>query len=354
MNRFLTFAIAILGLTTLSAQPNLIIAVQNGGAPTIFNNFTSAYSAAIAGDTIYLSGGTFTASSPFILAKRVHIIGVGYRPDSTITTNYTYLSFDINYVTGADNGSMTGCHLNGALNVGSSSSNYTVNNITISRCNLNNVNMQYYTSNSSANWVFHENIIRGYFYGTSNAAGISIVKNIFANNSANIGNGISYINVGEIYNNVFLYSGSSYYLLYNLTNCNIRNNVFMNPNQSLITSNVSYCTFLNNLWVTAAPTPSNNNTFTAGNIYSQSASAIFTTFSTDNNALNDNYQLLTGSAGKNAGYDGTDIGLFGTTVPFKVGGLPKTPHIIQQILFYSVNNQTGKLPVQVTVNAQDN
>jgi hypothetical protein len=65
------------------------------------------------------------------------------------------------------------------------------------------------------------------------------------------------------------------------------------------------------------------------------------------------YKLKTTCPGKNAGTDGSDIGIYGGNYPWKEGGVPFTPHY----QFKKVNgttNSSGNLPIQIKVKAQDN
>ncbi|MBL4585431.1 MAG: hypothetical protein JKX84_00010, partial [Flavobacteriales bacterium] len=59
-----------------------------------------------------------------------------------------------------------------------------------------------------------------------------------------------------------------------------------------------------------------------------------------------------GSPGAGAGTDGTDVGIYGGSYPYKHGAVPFNPHVqINQI-----DNQTngqGELPVNIRVAAQE-
>jgi len=67
--------------------------------------------------------------------------------------------------------------------------------------------------------------------------------------------------------------------------------------------------------------------------------------------LND-YHLKADSPGKNAGKDGTDIGIYGGSYPWKEGSLPFNPHY-QKIQVAPKTDNQGNLNVNIMVKAQD-
>ena len=69
--------------------------------------------------------------------------------------------------------------------------------------------------------------------------------------------------------------------------------------------------------------------------------------------MKNDYRLRDSSPGKNAGKDGTDIGIYGGRYPWKDGGLPVNPHIET----YDIAGKTdsiGNLRVKIKVAAQEN
>lgn len=65
------------------------------------------------------------------------------------------------------------------------------------------------------------------------------------------------------------------------------------------------------------------------------------------------FHLQANSSGKNAGSDGTDIGIYGGRFPWKDGGLPITPHIESKFV-NGTTDTNGNLNVKIKVAAQDN
>ena len=64
------------------------------------------------------------------------------------------------------------------------------------------------------------------------------------------------------------------------------------------------------------------------------------------------YHLKSNCVGKNAGKDGTDIGIYGGVFPWKEGSVPKNPHIINSTIGGTTNSNSA-LPINIKVSAQD-
>jgi hypothetical protein len=80
------------------------------------------------------------------------------------------------------------------------------------------------------------------------------------------------------------------------------------------------------------------------------------TFTSETNGtyqFSDDLHLLPGSPGVNAGNDGNDIGLFGTSAPYKEGNIPYNPHFRSAVIA-PATNPNGDLPVNIRVAAQPN
>src|SRR5690606_38454734 len=71
------------------------------------------------------------------------------------------------------------------------------------------------------------------------------------------------------------------------------------------------------------------------------------------NFYTQDFHLKTDSPGKNAGSDGTDVGIYGTNEPTKEGWVPSNPHIS----FKNISSQidaNGNLKATFKVKAQNN
>ena len=107
------------------------------------------------------------------------------------------------------------------------------------------------------------------------------------------------------------------------------------------------CTFKNNIGISMNGTYTGSyatNAFGSGNV----TELIETTFVNHSN----DFHLNITSLGKNAGTDGTDIGIYGGAFPWKEGSIPTNPHF-QKINIAPKTDNSGNLNVKIKVAAQD-
>ncbi len=319
-----------------------LIAVENNSTPSFFTSLDSAIVHAQNGDTVYIPGGAFAVNNNTItIDKELHLIGVGHNPDSTIATGMTKINAGAIYlVSGANSSSFEGFKLNGDLISGVNTSNEDVDNISITRCHfMGNIDL----SRFSTNWSVTESIIDGSIEGSSQSGIQPLAQlNYFSNNI--IGGGYIFFGPNNQFkNNIFLYQG---YNIMNVVGCIFENNIFIGG-----LSNISSCTFNNNLYTGNFVIPSD--CILSNNILVLSITAIFFNFSANTNfSYTENFHLLSTCPGKNAGRDGTDIGIYGGAFPWKEGSVPFNPHIQYQNISGSTNTN-GNLNVNIKVAAQD-
>lgn len=344
--------IILLCLSSLSKAQNLI-AVEHSSSTTFHSSLDSALAYSSNGDNIYLPGGTFSATG-LIIDKSVHIIGVGYNPDSSQSTSPTLLIGDINIESTASNGSIMGLLIQGKVYF--NYDNLNVNNYKISRCYLLGGLIYFPYPNNSQNIILTENIIDGAYSPYLGSSYHSILGRgalIFCYN--NIFNRyISAVGENSVFkNNIFL-CVDNYYGILSSNKIIIENNVFFLHSFTSITNssikNNSFRFSLTNGY-------DGNFNFLSNNKYN-SADSIFIGIPNSNlflftNVLKVDFRLTSYSSGKNAGTDGTDIGIYGGLYPWKVGGLPNTPHIQYKTL-KGTTESDGKLKVNIKVKAQDN
>ena len=169
-------------------------------------------------------------------------------------------------------------------------------------------------------------VIRGYVYSgwASDLHGSSFRHNIFA------------------YRNK---SGADYRLLLNFQSCTFENNVFadqssIKDSDGLIFNNNMF----KNTFTIGAGISGANNLENVGNPFVDVAGVLG--FSYDYN-----YHLTDASGGKNAATDGTNIGIYGSSSPYKENAIPYYPHIkTSNVATQAVNNQLG---VNINAVAQD-
>ena len=119
---------------------------------------------------------------------------------------------------------------------------------------------------------------------------------------------------------------------------------------------VNYCsnTFYNNILI-GAPKFNNGcgfNMTEANTISLSSPGEVFISYTAGTGyPFLDNYHLKNTCVGKNAGTDGTDVGIYGTSQPTSEGWVPSNPHIyFKQIDSQTGTNGTLKIQVKVRTN----
>ncbi len=335
MKRIFVLLILILSVEMMLSAQNLI-ARQNNSAPVFYTKLDSAILNAQDGDTLYLSGGGFSANIP--ISKRLHLIGAGHNPDSTNATIATFISTNLRLQNGADGGSMTGVSL-GTYSVWFE---FGCINYFISRCIVS-----VSASQPVKNLIISENIIKSlqnFSLGSNN--------NLFSNN---IIEGKPVLGTNTVFkNNLFLSDrlfGAPYqaFVMY-VTSSIFDNNIFLCWDWDNSTTYVTGNTFRNNLFVSGIDFNSGNN-LGSGNIINQPAESIFKYQSGTLYDYKQDYHLKESSPGRNAGTDNKDIGIYGGQFPWKEGSVPFNPHI-STLKIEPKTDPNGNLKVNVTVSAQ--
>jgi hypothetical protein len=332
MKTLVIFLLALVAATGSGFGQNLI-AVQNGGEPKFYQQVDDAIVNAQDGDTIYIPGGSWKVSQP--INKTLHIIGVGHNPAFIQVGVYTYLTGTIYLQQGCSHGSLTGFYISESIR--NDSSNDTVTNFSISRCRIaGSMFLNYFFMG-----LISENVIEGQVANTFP----SLPKNnLFSNNifTSNVG----YFGAGNNFkNNLFL---SPDYTAWTFADCLFENNIifsdrFVNP--------MSNCVFNNNLFVYNISFPIETN-IGSKNIVDQNPSSVFVSQSGTAFKYDQNYQLVESSQGKNAGTDGTDVGIYGGIYPWKEGSIPFNPHF-QEVKVSPQTDANGNLNVNIKVAAQE-
>lgn len=340
MKKLLFFAAilcSLLSVQTVMAQ-NPITTLEHAGATSVFygqNSLVDAYNASVNGDYLYLSTGFFTA--PAAIAKGVKIIGAGHFPDSLNVVKRTTILSGLTINAGADSLFLEGLYINGDINYQSDAS---INYVKVIRCRLGYASFQSSSATASKNYCSYEEcFIDGTLTFSNFGVNLMICHSIISNcvNSIN-GNAL-------IDGNIFLFAGSPTFS--SITGSVIRNNIFISAynafdsycNANTLTNNL----FVNNVTNAGSNSFSNNYTgITQSNIFvNQSGNAI--DYTQDYHLKNHTTYL---------GTDGTQVGLYGGTAPFKDKGLPSNPQIISK----SIGTQTdanGNLQINFSVKAQD-
>lgn len=308
-----------------------LISVQNGGQPKFFQQVDDAITNSANGDTIYIPGGSWYIAVP--INKRLHIIGVGHHPDSTKVTFPTTLIGQIYLATGANNGSLVGIYFKGGID----GREGDVSSMTIERCRISD---GLSVSSTNRNFSFVENIINGTIYDSgAGATNFSFFNNIFWCSFYSNGN-TPFIN-STFKNNIFYSPPRIQYSLF-------ENNVFLNGG---VPNNDANSTLKNNLFANGANFPTNTTNVYSKNIVGQEQTDIF--MKSDGATIYENdYHLQSTCPGKNAGTDGTDVGIYGGIYPWKEGSIPANPHF-QSLKVGPTTDASGNLNVKIKVAAQE-
>lgn len=342
---FTTFIACAFSLAALQAQ---VFIIERGSSTLTFTTIKAAVDALQDNDKLFIPPGTHSLkgynwtgyddtenhSNKLVVNKKVAIFGAGYSDGA----NSTILK-DGEFMIGKDasGSSISGIRfdLNFVLD--------NISNCIVSRCRMN---YYFYLSGLGNNIVITECDIVNTIYSTSssykNLGGNGLVATV----SKCIFRNYPRVNTVNIYNSVF---HSPYFD--NCTNTNISNSIIL-VSETVTNSAATYLgvsnVFSNNLWVGGYPSPVSSNDCTlANNIEREAFANVFV----DKN--NNDFHLKPGCKGIGAGSDGTDVGLYGTTMPFKDSKLPSIPYFKTKVISPETN-AAGKLPVHIQVEAQDN
>jgi hypothetical protein len=325
--------------------------LQHGGSLTTYTDLTTALTASVNGDTVYLPGGSvFASNSTITIDKNLVIIGAGHYPDSTGATYQTVISKNIRILTGADGGMLCGVRCNNLI-FGTSVSNQNVNNYRIVRCYIGDFQPSFSGQSTSENILISENVIKGYAGWKNNYfSSVLFEKNIFGPLYENFYGGYATFN-----NCIFHKDGFYPYFFTSSGPCTFNNCIIVLDTYAYYSLTIgSTLTVFNGLLVSyLTGTPSIY--YYDGTLFTQLTELAANTFMntmTDNFIYTNNYHLKPTSIGHNAGTDGTDIGIYGTSYPYKEAAVPFNPHISSKNIG-NATNPTGTLNVDIKVSAQD-
>ena len=353
--------LTLVSLSISSAFSQAVIAIEHIiGGTTFTNRLDSAIYSAQAGDFIYLPGGSFEMGTA-TLNKGITIIGVGHHPDSTLATNSTIITGTMTIIEGAHNLHLEGLFVMGDISL---SSQQQADNVILKRCNVGSIttNGSHFSqfqndSTFSTNWQISHSIIRGNLE-LGNMKNFSLSGNIINGQLFNVFTG------GIIENNVFLFNSQNNRFMENVRNSTIKNNIFLHTWEMSYPAYACYnppCGSFNNIFL--------NNSFCMGgqslyldngiaavslnNKFDSDATLIFQNVTGNTFNYAHNYHNLSSFNAQIIGSDGLELGVYGSTNPYKEGGVPLNPHI-QTKTISTGTNPNGMLNVDIKVNAQGN
>jgi hypothetical protein len=332
----------LFGLLGLMGFSQAAFIRSGNGTTTAYRSIDSVVANYLAGDTIYLPGGSFQFST-VVFSKKVIVYGAGHYIDSAAATGRTVLNGEIR-ITGTASGSMfQGFYLGGSIVLGTDASNSNINGLEISRCNFHDILMAFNTITTSLarNILIRQNVIRNDV--TIMDAKDNLIENNIIDGRINSANGSNrFVN-----NVVFGRVGSSGYTLNSVYSCIFENNIFVSQANYGFPGNSSSSTYRNNVFGFANPfgltEVLENNIFNATNLFANVTLSVFT--------YEQNFHLKSGSVAIGAGIGGTDCGIYGGVRPYKMAAIPSNPHVRSKTISDNTN-ALGQLQVQATVVAQ--
>ncbi|NDA64749.1 MAG: hypothetical protein EBX50_22380, partial [Chitinophagia bacterium] len=338
----------------------------------VFTTIQAAQNAAAAGDTLYIHG-SLTQYTGGTIEKQLVIIGEGALPNK----NFKFIpqiagltfGFNANNTVSSSGSKIYGCAL-GIIIGTNSAATQAVNNITIQRCNMNNLIFSGYQSSPNTGLLISNNVIN---YITAGVIANSVIRN-------NIVISVSY--VGDQSTSAWVFTNNIVlgYFAFNQY-ATVTNNIFYRATSNadnLYLQNNAYCTISKNLYLDAT----GSTTITPSDI-------VYGTNNGGNNILNQdpffvnpdvniisysftyptdadptaNFRLQANSPAIGYGTDGTDLGIYGGAVPFFEGTptnsryryfpMPWIPAVLDMNIQNSSILQNGTLNVNFIARKQN-
>jgi hypothetical protein len=344
---------AILLADNTHAQLQRIV-LQGSGSPQVFTDINAALTAAQPNDKLYFSGGAFSSAATVIIDKPLHFIGAGIHPDSTSVTGVTTLTTstgDIIITTPASGSTFTGISFDpsGSLEYGTSGADDDPVNIVFHRCSfLKVVGLGGGTPGASSSTLFDECLIYryvtgGYYEGEA----ASFTRCVFANTSS--GASVSSIDLLLTIDHCVFLNGQA---VSGCTAAVVKNSAFTSADYPFYQSNNMQ--ILNNMFhFTGDLTGNSSGEVMVDNLLGVPLTEFFVNETDGEYQFTDDLHLVPTSVGVGAADDGTDIGIYGTSSPYKPGAVTYNPHF-RSADIAPATNPNGDLPVNIRVAAQPN
>ncbi|HON52039.1 MAG TPA: right-handed parallel beta-helix repeat-containing protein [Bacteroidales bacterium] len=335
------FALVCFGFSTGYAQTRVML--HHAGTVTAYsgiNAFVAANTAAVNGDTIYLSGGFFTSAT---ISKKLVVIGTGVFPDSTSATGISRLTSTLSLAAGSDSTIIEGLYIDGNINF---AANTAIKDVLIRRNEFNELNITG-SSRNNLRTIINQNIIKGPV-SVENADALIFANNIFHHHMYNVSNALIE------HNNIITSAGSWSVLLNGISDCLIKNNIFkisfgyaasfLSGNNNVFQNNI-----LNFALSGGTQTYSNNL-----QVHSDSIFVNDITPYTINYGSNYHIRPYLYTTASTYATDGTEVGIYGGSEQFKFKEalVPRNPHIISKEIDQTTSAD-GKLRVKIKVSAQN-
>ncbi len=356
--------LAIFTFLVLNAQSQNILLVDNSaGAPSgthVYGDISSAISAATAGDIIHVKPSTVTYGSFTISTNDISIFGVGFNPTKDVPTLSIFETVNVQ----ADNIRLSGLRITTLNAAESISGTVSFDGLTVDGCNVQSMDI------GDGNDTFTNVILRNNVIGQLGTDGSSITtssaidvnagsSSVLITNNVITGRSTGSLDCDAgctIRNNIFMGDGSGEFAFQTVNTSTVFNNIFYGKNPSAQGS-LSDVSFTNNFAVGAA-----DNTFGTGSGVTETGTI---TGITDATAVFDDANIViqqfwdfswdptiatSATSLINAGNDGTDVGVTGSTTGWSTSGTPLP--LIQVMNLSDIVRQGTDL--DVTVEAEGN
>lgn len=322
---------AFLFAETAKAQAPQFAVVRPDGTSFICPSFDSAHSKALDNDFIYLPGTTIAGNKT--ITKQLTIIGTGHYPDSTVYTGKTVFTGNITLE--------KKCHLEG----------FDVQNIIVSGAAAANSSFVRLRSGSIYLGGTNDHFIDGCAVTVISADVFQTNTCIYSSNLFIRNSFLQYIEKLQFTNfsNCLFLGANGNYLYHRVANtiysdCIFRGMfavdwVFQTACFPLIGNSSNNCIWTNNITV-----PGSNNYMTSQPDTLMVNSGITGEFFN----YSYNYHLRPGSPFLTAGSDGSPIGIYGGSAPYREGAVPGNPHIYYKQVS-TQTNANGQLQIQFRV-----
>jgi hypothetical protein len=328
------------------------IVLQGTGAPQVFTDINAAIAAAQNGDKLYLSGGLFTSATNITLDKELHLIGAGIHPDSTSVTATTTLSTsgtsDIIITSAASNSTFTGIVFSPAqyLYYGTIDADDDPTGLLFQRCRFTSRTYTYREGSlNGTSTTFDECIFNHHIYGAN--GGAATFTRCILDYQSGTSSAINNFGILSIDHCVFL----NVQAFRNSSGATISNSICTDTSYPVYQSNG--VTFTNCLFSGTTYTGNSSGEVITNCTLNVPPASIFIDQTDVDYQFTDDMHLAPGSGGIGAANDGGDIGLYGSSSPYKPGNVPYNPHFRSAVIAPATNGN-GDLPVNIRVSAQPN
>jgi hypothetical protein len=335
--------------------------------PLVYSTLQAAITSAVAGDTIYIIP-TGTSYGDVSIAKKLTLFGIGYSPnkDIALTSRVGTITITSDLASGTKISGLVMTKL--SINAGAAVSDLVierndlfveirseVRNLLINNNYLRGTNV--FSNVPILGCIINHNVITSQLFLTNGSNGVNILvaNNVFVRSSLQASNGTIISN--NIFSEATGQSGSAFYIL---TDCLVSNNVFYGTAPRNYSINGTYYSFERNVF-------NNNISFgTADNTLPPSGAGVgvgntgsgnlvgvdpqFTSYpgsGSNTFSLTYDFHLQPTSPGKNAGTDGTDIGIYGGGSPWVFSPTGSTLPVVQSLNVSSVIKVGDSLKVQI-------